>query len=194
MPTCPWRGDHRGADRSVRSLPAETCRTSRPDRSAPQDGAPASMRPWVAPLDLGVERATSLELLANKRGVDIDPPLTHFPLIVKIEEEDDGYSNILAALFVMALRGTLPNGAVALHQAGLFNVRPVAPTVLEVRKEPPDRLTPDQRGALVHAVMHAGFGERVRDDIGVPAGGHAGVERLDVARHERVGVLGPCRS
>ena len=51
-------------------------------------------------------------------------------------------------------------------------------------------LTPYLRGTLVHAVMHAVFGERVRDDIGVPARGDACVKRLDVAGHRRVGVLG----
>src|SRR6478736_7604022 len=105
--------------------------------------------------------------------INVHPLLTHFPLIVKIEEEGDRQFNVLAALFMVTFRGALPNGTVALHETGLFNVRPIAQGVLESSKELPDLLTPYLRGTLVHAVMHSVFGERVRDDIRVPARGHA---------------------
>jgi hypothetical protein len=71
-------------------------------------------------------KSTSFDLLVDQMDIHVHPRLTHLPLIVKIEEEDDRQFNVLAALFMVTFRGALPNGAVALHQTGLFNVRPVA--------------------------------------------------------------------
>ena len=74
--------------------------------------------------------------------INVHPLLTHLPLIVKIEEEDDRQFKVLAALFMVTFRGALPKGMVALHQTGLLNVCPVAKHVLKFSKELPDLFTP----------------------------------------------------
>src|SRR4051812_46742472 len=124
--------------------------------------------------------ATSLELLSYQMDIDVNAGLTCFALRVEIEDEDDRQANELDTVFGVTLHGTLPNGTVALYQAAFFDVRPVRKPVLEPGKELLDLLAPYLRGALVHSVMDAVFGECVGNESRVPARWHTCVERLNV--------------
>lgn len=122
--------------------------------------------------------------------IDVNSVLTHFALIVEFKEEHNWQFDQFATLFVVPLRCSLPNGPVALNDAGFFNVRPVTPSVLKSREELLNLLAPSLRGTLVHVVVHGVFSEGIGERHGVEPWRHIGIQSIDEARQKDVGVLG----
>jgi hypothetical protein len=74
-------------------------------------------------------------LLAYQMNVNGGAVLAYFPLIIEFKKENDRQFDHFASLFVVSLRGSLPNGPVAFNESGFFNVRPVAPLLIKASEE-----------------------------------------------------------